>query len=97
MAGFSLIELFDDAHRRVCIAKSKKEDKPRERIWTGLAMPSHIKPGVEQGFFKPVHGETPRVLNWYTFTEKGWEEYDRRYAGKPDWFSAYDGRCHKPD
>lgn len=81
--------IFDDAHRRVCIAKQRNE-KDRSRIWTGLSMPSRIRMATKAGYMRPACGsaETPRVLNWYTFTPDGWSEYDRRYKGKPDWFEV---------
>lgn len=79
--------IFDDAHRRVCIAKARGETD-RQKIWSGLAVPSSMKEVIARGWMKPVHNVTPRVLNWYTFIEEGWAEYDRRYADKPDWFAA---------
>lgn len=80
-----LNHIFDDAHRRVCIAKRRGE-KSRARIWTGLALPYQMKAAISAGLMQPIRHETPRVLNWYTFTAEGWKEYDRRYKGKPDWF-----------
>jgi hypothetical protein len=79
-------KLWDDAHRRVCIAKDKKVD-PR-KSWHGLAMPSEMKKAVAEGIMEPVYGERPRVLCWYKLTTVGWVEYNKRYAGKPNWFSA---------
>jgi hypothetical protein len=86
--------LWTDAHRRVCIAKARAEYADRNIIWTGLAAPSYMKPLVRDGYMVPVFGsETPRVANWYRFTEKGWQEYDRRYKDKPDFFDpAFDER-----
>lgn len=81
----SLHGLFDDAHRRVCISKSRGENKGLDEIWTGLGFPSEFKGAKE--FFRPLRDpETPRALNWYLFTEAGIAEYQRRYTGKPDWF-----------
>lgn len=74
-----------DAHRRVCIAKQRNETD-RSKIWTGLTIPSEIKSLIQGGVFMPVHRETARVLNWYTFTEHGWKEYDRLFSGAPDYF-----------
>lgn len=79
-------DLFEDAHRRVCIAKQRNETD-RSRMWTGLAVPSTMKPLIKRGLMKPVHPpERPRAANWYTFTDAGWEEYDRRYKDEPDYF-----------
>lgn len=84
----SLESIFDDAHRRVCIARQRGEFD-RARIWTGLGFPSEMKPAVARGMMVPLHGrETPRVLNWYLFTAAGWAEYDRRFAGAPDYFET---------
>ena len=79
--------LFDDAHRRVCLASSRNETD-RAKIWTGLAFPGEMRWLIKKGWMQPVYRETPRVLNWYPFTEAGWQEYDRRYADKPDWFTT---------
>lgn len=36
-----------------------------------LGFPSEMKAVVELGLAKPFSDETPRVLNWYSLTEKG--------------------------
>ncbi len=81
----SLHNLFDDAHRRVCIAKGKREFRGLEHVWAGCGFPSEFKHAKQ--FFRPVDDkETPRISGWYRFTEEGIAEYRRRYDGKPDWF-----------
>jgi hypothetical protein len=83
--NMNISDMFDDAHRRVCIAK-QRDVIDRTTVWIALAHPSEMKGAIKSGLVVPVHQETPKVLNWYKFTPKGWEDYDRRYAGKPDWF-----------
>ena len=57
-------------------------------IWTALAFPSEIKKHVKDGIYVPVFkNETPRVLNWYKFTDKGIKIYKEKYDGKPDYFA----------
>lgn len=36
-----------------------------------LGFPSEMKAVIELGLAKPFSNETPRVLNWYSLTEKG--------------------------
>lgn len=81
----TLSNIFNDAHRRVCIAKQRGETD-RSKMWTGMDCPSGMKEAITRGWMQPVHGETPRVIGWYTFTEAGWAEYDRLYANEPDFF-----------
>lgn len=81
----SLQDMFVEAHRRVCIAKNRGETS-RDKIWTGLEYPSYMKPMVDRGWMRPVDGETPKVLNWYTFTEAGWAKYDQALGHAPDYF-----------
>lgn len=81
-----LRDIFDDAHRRVCIAKQRNEFD-RDRMWTGCGFPSHLKIAVEQGFLEPVDRETPKVSGWYRFTEKGWAKYDQIFQHAPDYFA----------
>lgn len=89
----TLDDVFDDAHRRVCIAKTRNEID-RSRMWVGLAFPSEMKAAVSRGLLRPLHGSgKARVLNWYVFTDAGWSEYDRRYLGKPDWFAIRENVC----
>ncbi len=76
---------WDDVHRRVCIAKQRREN-PRN-TFHGLDYPRHMKKAVAAGLMVPVHGETPRVLCWYRLTDAGWLEYRKRFTGKPKWFS----------
>lgn len=78
--------LFNDAHRRVCLAK-ERSNTDRSKIWVGLQYPSQMKELIAKGLVAPVSGETPRCLSWYMFTEKGWAEYDRKFKDAPDWFS----------
>jgi hypothetical protein len=86
-----LRDIFDDAHRRVCIAHQRNEFD-RAKIWTGCGFPSYLKIGVEQGFLTPVYGEKPKVSGWYTFTEKGWAQYDQIFKNAPNYFSPeYEG------
>jgi hypothetical protein len=80
----SLYHLFEDAHRRVCLARQSGREE--RTAWHGLQTPSTMKAMIAQGWMQPVHGETPRVLNWYTFTDAGWSEYQRRFANAPDYF-----------
>ena len=80
-------EIFDDAHRRICIAKQRNEFKKSD-MWIGLAVPSHMKAAKNKGWIKTVNRETPRVLNWYRFTESGWMEYEKRFANAPDYFDS---------
>lgn len=82
-----------DAHRRVCIA-AKYPGFDLSKVWVGYDYPSRMKKMVHvDGYMKPYEGkETPRVIGWYLFTEKGIEEYKRRFGGKKDFFdAAYDG------
>lgn len=84
----SLHGLFEDAHRRACIQKSKSRDGAinLDTLWSGLAFPSWIDAKARK-FFRPLDGkEVPRTLNWYLFTEAGKAEYLRRYADAPDYF-----------
>jgi hypothetical protein len=84
----NLHDIFDDAHRRICIFRQSGDNKPRVAIWTGLDMPSRMKIAVERGFMTPLNGKaTPKVTNWYLFTEKGWAQYDALYSNAPDYFS----------
>lgn len=89
----SMEDIWVDAHRRVCIA-AKRGEHDLTKLWVGLDYPSHMKEMVHVlGYMKP-HGdkETPRILGWYLFTEKGIEEYKRRFGNKKDFFDAdYDG------
>lgn len=83
----SLHALFDDAHRRVCIAKQKGNFESLEKVWAGMGYPSEFKEAKQ--FFRPLRdAEPPRVMGWYFFTKEGMAEYERRYAGKPDWFET---------
>ena len=46
-----------------------------------LALPSEVKPIKSYGLVKPLRSETPRVLNWYTLTDKGksfFNNYNRK-------------------
>ena len=46
-----------------------------------LALPSEVKPIKPYGLVKPHRSETPRVLNWYTLTDKGklfFNNYNRK-------------------
>lgn len=81
----ALYHIFEDGHRRVAIAKSQGRTD-RSKMWTGLGFPSEMKEAIAKGYMRPVFSETPRVLNWYTFTDAGWAEYDRLYADAPDFF-----------
>jgi hypothetical protein len=78
--------IWTDAHRRVCIAKQRGENN-RARMWVGLGPPSAYKSMMKRGYMKPLDDFlTPRVANWFLFTEAGWAEYDRRYKDKRDFF-----------
>ena len=93
----SLHALFQDAHRRVCIRKQRGEALDLDTLWAGLAFPSQMR-GKAQQFFRPLNGdETPRVLGWYLFTEKGKAEYLRRYENAPDYFENPDYFPPSPD
>jgi hypothetical protein len=47
-----------------------------------------MKVAVDRGFMTPLNGKaTPKITNWYLFTEKGWAQYDALYANAPDYFS----------
>jgi hypothetical protein len=81
----SLRDIFDDAHRRVCIAKQRNQTD-RAGIWTGMDYPRQMKQAVEKGFMAPLDKETPRVMGWYKFTEKGWAQYDHIFSQAPDYF-----------
>jgi len=83
----SLRDIFDDAHRRVCIANQRNETD-RERIWTGMDYPSEMRRAVEKGLMVPVGKETARVIGWYKFTEKGWAQYDNIFSQAPDYFDT---------
>ncbi len=88
----SLYHIFEDAHRRVCIAESRSyaetgKEANRERIWTGMQYPSGMKEAVEKGIMRPLDKETPRILGWYCFTELGWKMYDMMFKDAPDYFS----------
>ncbi|TLX16396.1 hypothetical protein [Rhizobium sp. MHM7A] len=87
----SLRDIFDDAHRRVCIAKQRNEED-RSRMWTGMNYPREMRQAVEKGFMVPLAKETPRVMGWYKFTEKGWAQYDHIFSQAPNYFdAAYQG------
>lgn len=82
----SLIDVFDDAHRRVCIARGRNEDD-RGRMWTGMNYPREMREAVEKGYMSPLGRERHRVVGWYQFTEKGWAKYDQIFSEAPDYFS----------
>ena len=76
-----------ERHYKIWCPDRERGDTDRGRIWTGLAYPQEMKRVVARGWMRPYHHTAkPRILNWYLFTEAGWAEYDRRYAGKPDYF-----------
>lgn len=81
-----LNDLFDDAHRRLCIQKSRNERR-RASCWIGLATPAQMRPMVTAGYVMDQPGATPRILHWWSFTPQGWAEYDRRFKDAPDWFA----------
>jgi hypothetical protein len=83
----TLRDIFDDAHRRVCIAKQRNEED-RSRMWTGLDYPREMREAVAKGLMVPLNNETPRVMGWYKFTEKGWAQYDHIFSQAPDYFDA---------
>ncbi len=76
---------WDDVHRRVSIARQRKES-PR-RCHHAHTYPSAMSRAVAAGLMVPVHPEQPRCLCWYRLTDAGWIEYRKRFTGQPSWFS----------
>lgn len=84
----SLTLNFIEAHRRVCISKKSVQTKERSKLWIGLTVPSDMKEMKKKGYVVPHGGrETPRVLNWYLFTDAGWAKYDTIFKDAPDYFA----------
>lgn len=87
----AVLALFVEAHNRRTGGGDVGSRRSVEDAWVGLGMPSTYKPGVQAGYFRPLHDqETPRTNNWYLFTQDGIAVYQELY-GDQAVLSPYEG------
>ena len=82
-------ECFDEAKKRFHLNDHGKHSKPLAVTtgWCGLGFPYEYKDAIKAGYFKPHSTESFRCLCWYVLTDKGREEYKRRFQEEP-WLNS---------
>ena len=80
----SVVGVMEEARRRF-ESFAVRENKPLDKAWLGLGMPSEYRAAVDAGYMGSLDGKTrPRTLTWYLLTEAGVDLYRKMFPGSEE-------------